>query len=234
MPPDSIPAGYRCIACGYDAGGLPGYLCPECAEPVTDEAIVAWTGRCGWQGQWGRLLGRVVAGAAAVCILYSVGLALLMRSGEAGFTALVTLSVMAVVSIGAGLLCSLVAPRGARKVAGAIWLKWMWILHAPWLVTGPGALVVLAIVAGHRVVGLEPDMLMPGFALLAFMFWIALVVTAPVLWIHFAQDDFVTARLLTGPTWALMVLAALGVAVLATAVGGVGGAIAFMAPMDAW
>lgn len=234
MPPESIPAGYHCVACGYDAGGLPGYLCPECAEPVTDEAIAAWAGRCGWQGQWGRLLGRTVAGAGAVCIIYSIGVALLVRSGEAGLTALITLSALAVASISAGLLCSLAAPRGARKVAGAIWLKWMWILHLPWLVTGPGALVVVAIVACPRVVGLDPDMLMPGFALLAFMIWISLVVTAPILWIHFAHDEFVKARLLTGFAWALMVLAALSVAVMATAVGGFGGAIAFIAPTDGW
>lgn len=234
MPPESIPAGYHCIACGYDAGGLPGYVCPECGEPVTDEAIAMWTGRCGWQEQWGRLLGRVVVVAAAVCILYSGSVALLASSGEAGLITLVTLSVLAIVSIGAGLLCSSVAPRGARKVAGAIWLKWLWVLHLPWLVTGPGALVVLAMVAGHRVVGLDPNTLMPGFALLAFIFWIALVVTAPVLWIHFAQTAFVKTRLLTGPTWAFMVLAALGIAVMATALGGVGGAIAFMAPMEAW
>jgi hypothetical protein len=234
MPPDSIPEGYRCIACGYDAGGLPGYVCSECAEPVTGEAIVAWRARRRWQEQWGRLLGQRVAAGALICVIYSAGAGAVVRNLEAAWIALLGLGMVVGASLLAGLLCAATAPHGCRQVASAIWLKRLWALHLPWLVVGPGAVVVAVAVSAERTMGVDAGTLVTAVWLPGFMCWLVLIVMSPVIWLHQAQDDFVQARLLTRPVWALMVVSALAIAVAAAAMGSVGGAVALMAPMDVW
>lgn len=127
------------------------------------------------------------------------------------------------------------ASAGSRKVAGTIWLKHVWVLHVPWLLIGPVALLTILLAAVERAAGATDGVLIMVLGLFAFPIWLITVVVSLMVWAQRAQEDYVQTMLVRNiGLFGVMMVCAIATAAAAMAIGGVGAGIAVYAPYDLW
>lgn len=231
MPPDITPAGYLCPACGYAAGGLRGYVCPECAHPVTDEAIVAWRARLEMAAAWRALMLGHIGFGALIAVVYGAGARLLLDT-DAALLALACCAALYGGSIVLGLGCAALMAPAHRLAAAATWLRELWLLHLPWLVVAPAAVIALVVAALERFLGLGDGQLTIVLAIFGLAAWATVLFVAPVVWASRMSDGAHRAALRLGPVAGAFACAGLVVLVAAAALGLAGGGAAVMGALE--
>ena len=135
-------------------------------------------------------------------------------------------------SIAAGLLAALSAPRPARRAVAAVWLKHLWVLHLPWLVIGPGAILVAALaIVGRAAPGVAPLVLLVAMALGPI--WLMLSGLCIVVWGQRRQVDIQVLQLRAPTVHIAMMLCAIATLAAAIVLGFVGGSVAVLGPLTA-
>ena len=139
----AMPSGFRCPACGYDLSALASRRCPECGLDVINLNLVEHEARQALLARAGAFFTRQAAWWGGVLVVYSGAAGVFGRSIGVGAMALLTLGIAALGSIALGGVPSQAAPDWERQLVRMVWVRRVWLLHAPWLSIAFGACVAL-------------------------------------------------------------------------------------------
>lgn len=223
--PSSVPL--ACLTCGYDLSGIEAGRCPECGRDFTgnDGPSMARLGAILREGD--RIPRKQVIGWAGVVAVYAVGAGIM--NGDAGFPALLLagalLTIACVGSFALGSVVLIGCDRPRRLAAQDAWRRELWVLHLPWLVIAPGAVILLGVAFLLAATGgfMEDTLSLGGMALLC---WIPCSFATPLMFMRRVRQRLDACRSNTPGLGFRLWIGALVVMVGAMALGFGGGLLA--------
>ncbi len=217
-----------CLNCDYDLTGIGAGRCPECGRDFTDAdremmRTIADIRRSR-TSRW------IITGIGwlAIVIGYSIGAGVLVAWSDESFVGAMLLAIAAFGALGCGWYSLLGCSRAHRTIALHVWRRQVWLLHLPWLVMAPAALVLAGV---WSLVNPGGEILVVPVSVICMVVWVACLSKVFRVWTNRTDRELarwltvraeVRSRLIAAASWVYggaILLGMLGglVAILATA-----------------
>ncbi len=135
----SNPKLIECYECGYLIEDRFSQLCPECGTDWPERARVAKALRASIESAFVMQMKKAVVFWIGVVLLYAAGAEIAGNeySGVFAFYAIFSIGILVGASLLLGLVICDFGPAEDRVVNVSMWIRFMPVLHAPWLMIAP-------------------------------------------------------------------------------------------------
>jgi hypothetical protein len=162
----TIPDGMPCPECGYDLTAAPEPRCAECGRLIALGDVDRHTYRTATRLRHSRSIPRCAVGWLVAIVLCAAFVGVLIGSVDAMLGTFIVLTGIVLASVAIGVLPASAAPRVDRRLVFGGWFLRLWLLHVPWLLTAPAALLFVAAmlisVMETTLIILKPDAVQRG------------------------------------------------------------------------
>ncbi len=168
---DADTESMRCLACGYEIGGLSCPACPECGLALDESHLAAARARGELERELPRTIIRHAVRWVIVILVYGIGAGVVSRSLVGGA---VSIAMLGIGIFGTGLIGwagAMPARPWERGMLRTAWLRALPWLHGPWLMTAPAAAIILAVALIDRW-SYNDGLLVGTLVIVGFLLWL--------------------------------------------------------------